>query len=108
MVQAAATKTMVLAPKPACTACCLYVKHELNTDKQMHGVRSGATVLGKVLVAQTATCRLPVVFRHSNFAQRAANSGMHILMTLAVRTSCKRSHASHIPNGVMQTAIAEV
>ncbi len=31
------------------------VEHELNTDVQMHCVKSGATFLGKVLVAQTAT-----------------------------------------------------
>ena len=62
------------------------VKHELNTSMQMHCVRSGATLLGKVLVAQTATCRIPVVVRHSNSAQRAVNPGMQPLMTLAVRT----------------------
>ena len=109
MVQAAAaTKTMYQLRNQHAQHVACNVKHELNTDMQMHCVRSGATLLGKVLVAQTATCKTPIVYRHSNSAKRAANPGMEVLMTLAVRTSFKHSHASHVPNGLMQIAIAEV
>ncbi len=105
MVRSSSNKYNVPAPKPACTAYAGNVKHELHTDMQMHCVRSGATLFGRVLVAQTATCKTPIVYRHSNFAKRAA-PGTELLMTLAVRTSFK--HASHVPNGLTQIPIAEV
>ena len=84
------------------------VSHELNTDMQLHCARSGATLLRQILVAQTATCETPIVYRHSNSVKRAANPGTELLMTSAVRTSFERSHASHVPNGLTQVPIAEV
>lgn len=109
MVQAAAaTKTMYQLRNQHAQHVACNVEHELNTDMQMLCVRSGATLFGKVFVAQTATCKAPVVYRHSKpSAKRAAKPGMEILVTLAVRTSHEHSHASHVPNGFTQTPIAE-
>ena len=70
------------------------VKHELKADIQMHCVRSGATLFGKALVAQKATPKTPIVFWHSNSAKRAANPGMELLMTLAVRSNCEHSQCT--------------
>ncbi len=109
MVQAAAaTKPMYQLRNQHAQHVACNVKYELNTDMQMHCVRSGATLLGKVLIAQTATCKPPVVYRHSNSAKRVATPGTELLMTLAVRTSFRHSHASHVPNGLTQILTAEV